>query len=148
MTMIDVAVRDPRTCVSEQVWEREVRLIVRDHGLDRELAERTFGQTVAYLVTSAENPDVRMAPAPAVDKGVHSFILDSPTYVDFCTRYAGGYIHHVPNLSEDGDGETGLVRRTISAIHAAGFIVDTELWSTTSAKCNQCYNGCTDSPKK
>lgn len=37
MTTADVALRDPRTCVSEQVWERAVRLIMRDHAMDRDV---------------------------------------------------------------------------------------------------------------
>jgi hypothetical protein len=148
MTVIDVASREPRTCVSEPVWERLVRLIMRDHGLDRELAERTADQTVAYLVTSAENPRAAMGPPPAVDKGVHTFVLDSPNYIAFCDQHAGRYIHHVPHLSEDGDSEVGVVKRTISAVRAAGFPVDSELWDAPGADCNQCYSGCSDSPKK
>lgn len=77
MTTVEVRLRDPRSCVSPDVWEREVRLIMRDHRVDRELAERTFGQTVAYLVTSAENPDIPMGPTPAVDKGAAGFPLDA-----------------------------------------------------------------------
>lgn len=156
MTTIDIALRDPRTCVSEHAWERLVRLIMRDHGLERDLAERTAGQTVAYLVTSAENPEITMGPTPAVDKGVHTFVLDSPNYFAFCDQHAGRYIHHVPHLPDDtgSDGDSdggsavGLVKRTISAIRAAGFPVDTELWNAQGADCNQCYNGCSDSPKK
>lgn len=148
MTTIDIAVRDPRTCVSDHTWERLVRLIMRDHGMDRELAERTAGQAVAYLVTSAENPMVRMGPTPAVDKGVHAFILDSPNYFAFCEQHAGHYIHHVPDLPEDGRGEVGLVKATVSAIRAAGFPLDTGLWNAQTTDCNQCYNGCSDSPKK
>lgn len=148
MTAIDIAMRDPRTCVPEHVWERLARLIMRDHGMDRDLAERTAGQAVAYLVTSAENPEITMGPAPAVDKGVHTFVLDSPNYFAFCDQHAGRYIHHVPHLPDDGDGEVGLVKRTIAAIRAAGFQVDPELWDAQKADCNQCYNGCSDSPKK
>ena len=128
MTTIEVAVRDPRSCVSEHVWERLVRLIMRDHGLDRDLAERTAAQTLAYLVASAENPAIAMGPTPAVDKGVHTFILDSPNYIAFCEQHAGRYIHHVPHLPEDNGsdrrGEVSLVNATISAIRAAGFQVE------------------------
>ncbi|WP_243866247.1 glycine-rich domain-containing protein [Actinophytocola oryzae] len=132
----------------EQGWERLVRLIMRDHGLGRDLAERTAGQTVAYLVTSAENPETTLGPTPAVDRGVHTFVLDSPNYFAFCHQHAGHYIHHVPHLPGEGDSEGGLVERTISAIRTAGFPVDTELWNAQRADCNQCYNGCSDSPKK
>lgn len=147
MTTVEVALRDPRTCVLEQTWEREVRLIMRDHDMDRELAERTFGQTVAYLVTSAENPDIPMGPTFEVDKGVHSFVLDTPRYWDFCVRHAGTYLHHVPHLPEERAEQPMVLYDTIQAIRAAGFPLDDELWSARDVKCHQCHACCSDSPK-
>lgn len=141
-----LTLRDPRTCVSAEVWDREVRLIMRDHDLDRDLAERTFGQTVAYLVVAGENPDVPMGPTPAVDKGVHSFTLDTPNYFAFCEENAGRYIHHIPHLPEDGEEGVLVLNSTIHAIRAAGFPLDAELWNAKVADCNQCYAGCHDSP--
>jgi hypothetical protein len=147
MTITAVELRDPRTCVPCAVWEREVRLIMRDHNLDRDLAERTFAQTIAYLVTSAENPDILMGPAPAVDKGVHSFVLDTPSYTDFCQRHAGHYLHHVPYLPDERDAAPQVLGQTVAAIRAAGFLLDTELWGALDVDCTQCHAGCADSPK-
>ncbi|MFJ2912218.1 glycine-rich domain-containing protein [Streptomyces sp. NPDC087228] len=142
-----VQVRDPRTCVSPQVWEREVQLIMRDHAMERDLAERIFGQAVAYLVTSAERPEVPMGPAQAVDLGVHSFVLDSINYMAFCDQHAGRYIHHVPQLSGEGTQEPPALRDTIRTIRASGFEIDAELWTMKdAADCTQCHAGCTDSP--
>ena len=146
MAIAAVELRDPRNCVSSDVWEREVRLIMRDHDMVRELAERTFGQTVAYLVTSAENPDVLMGPTPAVDKGVHSFVLDTPRYWDFCLAHAGGYLHHVPHLPEERDSQPLVLQQTIAAIRAAGFPLDVELWGALEVDCHQCHACCADSP--
>ena len=146
MTVAAVELRDPRTCVSSEVWEREVRLIMRDHDMDRELAERTFGQTVAYLATSAENPTIAMGPTPAVDKGVHSFVLDTPRYIHFCHRHAGTYLHHVPHLPEERASQPLVLQQTIAAIRAAGFALDTELWGALELDCHQCHACCADSP--
>ena len=146
MTTVDVTLRDPRTCVSAQVWDREVRLIMRDYGMDVDLAERTFGQTVAYLVTSAENPGIPMGPAPAVDKGVHSFVLDTPRYWDFCMEYAGMYMHHIPHLPEERAEQPKVLHPTIQAIRAAGFPLDAELWGAQDVDCHQCYACCANSP--
>jgi hypothetical protein len=146
MTTAAVTLRDPRTCVQPGVWDREVRLIMRDHAIDRDLAERTFGQTVAYLVTSAENPGILMGPTAAVDKGVHSFLLDTPRYFDFSFQHAGRYLHHVPHLPEERDSQPQVLYDTIQAIRAAGFAVDDELWGALDGKCNQCHAGCHDSP--
>ncbi|GAA0589287.1 hypothetical protein GCM10010174_00150 [Kutzneria viridogrisea] len=146
MTTAIVALRDPRTCVPPQVWDREVRLIMRDHGMDRALAERTFAQTVAYLVTSAENPTIPMGPTPEVDKGVHSFVLDTPRYIDFCNRHAGTYLHHVPHLPEERASQPKVLQQTIAAIRTAGFALDIELWGALETDCNQCHACCHDSP--
>jgi hypothetical protein len=146
MTITAVELRDPRTCVPSEVWEREVRLIMRDHGMSRELAERTFDQTVAYLVTSAENPTIAMGPTLEVDKGVHSFVLDTPRYIEFCNRHAGAYLHHVPHLAEERASQPMVLQQTIAAIRAAGFPLDTELWRALETKCHQCHACCSDSP--
>jgi hypothetical protein len=148
MTTTTVQLRDPRTYLPTDVWEREVRLIMRDHAMDRDLAERTFEQTVAYLVTSAENPDVAMGPTPAVDKGVHSFVLDTPRYWEFCMSHAGVYLHHVPHLPEERAGQPRVLHGTIAAIRAAGFPLDTELWGALDVDCHQCHACCADSPRK
>ncbi|MCD9143002.1 glycine-rich domain-containing protein [Streptomyces albireticuli] len=141
-----VETRDPRSRVAPDVWEREVRLIMRDHGTDRGLAERTFGQTIAYLVTSVERPDVRMGPAPSVDLGLHSFVLDTINYTAFCNAVAGHYIHHVPHLPQENVSQAPSLRETVETIKAAGFTIDHELWNASETDCSQCHAGCTDSP--
>ncbi|WP_394617394.1 glycine-rich domain-containing protein [Lentzea sp. JNUCC 0626] len=151
MTAVAIRLRDPRTLVSLEVWARLVKLIMRDHDLDFDLAERTLGQTLAYLVTSAENPGTTMGPTPAVDLGIHTFVLDTPRYIQFCQTYAGTYIHHVPVLDEELDSQSAQVLRdTIEAIRNSGFQPDLELWQVTaldSSRCTQCHAGCHDSPK-
>ncbi|WP_406343919.1 glycine-rich domain-containing protein [Streptomyces sp. NBC_00648] len=141
-----VHVREPRTCVTPEVWEREVRLVMRDHDMERELAERTFGQAVAYLATSAERPDVDMGPARLVDFGVHTFVLDTINYTDFCLKHAGQYIHHVPHLPEEKSSQPYVLKATIQGIRDAGFVIDRELWNAKAADCHQCHACCTDSP--
>ncbi|MFJ8336179.1 hypothetical protein [Streptomyces sp. NPDC094437] len=49
------------------LWEREVRLLLRDSFPVRSLAERVLGQAVAYLITAMENPGVDMGPGFTVD---------------------------------------------------------------------------------
>ncbi|WP_405657549.1 hypothetical protein [Streptomyces sp. RK9] len=42
-----------------------------------------FGQTIAYFVTAGENPDTLIGPSKEVDKGVHSFMLDTIPFHQF-----------------------------------------------------------------
>jgi len=46
--------RDPRAFVDPQVWDREIKLLVRDNPFDTVMAERLFGQAIAYLITAME----------------------------------------------------------------------------------------------
>ncbi|HWU07420.1 MAG TPA: hypothetical protein VN520_13755 [Streptomyces sp.] len=162
-----VVIRDPRTYIAPDVWEREVALLLRNPANTRELAEAKFGQAIAYLVTCGENPDLLMGPSEQVDEAWHSFMLDSIPYHHFTDRHFGRYIHHVPELpgttaqvqclsddeaARDGhgskDGRPLVLERTITAIKAAGFKIDADLWGMESAAdCNQCHSGCHDSPK-
>ncbi|MFF0729447.1 glycine-rich domain-containing protein [Streptomyces sp. NPDC004134] len=115
--------------------------------MERDLAERVFGQAVAYLVTSAERPGTRMGPSRAVDRGVHSFVLDSINYTAFCDQHAGRYLHHVPHLPGQVAQEPPALRDTVEAIRASGFRIDPELWAMKDGTdCSQCHSGCTDSP--
>lgn len=114
--------------------------------MERDLAERIFGQAVAYLVTSAERPELRMGPAQAVDLGVHTFVLDTATYMAFCVQHAGRYIHHIPHLPEEGEEQPHVLKGTVQAIRDSGFAIDQELWASQGADCSQCHAGCHDSP--
>lgn len=145
-----VVIRDPKAYVTPDVWEREVTLLLRNPQNTRELAEAKFGQAVAYLVTSGENPDLLMGPSKQVDEAWHSFMLDSIPYHHFTDRHFGRYIHHVPELGDRHDSQDAdplVLERTVKAIRTAGFEIDPDLWGMEdAAKCTQCHAGCTDSP--
>lgn len=125
------------------LWEREVRLLLRDSVAVRSLAERILGQGIAYLITAMERPGVDMGVGYTVDIGVHQIILDTPLYFAFCDEYNGGsYKHHAPLIERRRDG---TVMRTADLIRANGFTVDTELWASDESDCSPCDNKVPDS---
>ncbi|MFJ8955920.1 class I SAM-dependent methyltransferase [Streptomyces sp. NPDC102381] len=65
-----VKIRDPKTFVPQDVWARQVKLIMRDPEISQDKAERIFGQTIAYFVTAGENSDLIVGPSLEVDQGV------------------------------------------------------------------------------
>lgn len=159
-------VRDPKAYVTPEVWERQVALLLRSPENTPELAEAKFGQAVAFLVTSGENPDLLLGPSEQVDEAWHSFMLDSIPYHHFTNQHFGRYIHHVPELPETASHQSGtdgkvkhggrdpksgqplVLEQTINAIKAAGFEIDAGLWGMGDAvRCNQCHAGCHNSPK-
>jgi hypothetical protein len=130
----EVPARDPKMFVEPDVWEREIKLLVRDHSFDVVTAERLFGQAVAYLITAMEvHGRLEIGCSASVDAAVHTFILDTRNYRQFCHRHFDGkFLDHVPELEPEEDGS---VRRSGEVIEANGFQVDWPLWEQGSGKC-------------
>ncbi|MCX4827622.1 MULTISPECIES: glycine-rich domain-containing protein [unclassified Streptomyces] len=171
-----VKIRDPKTFVPQDVWARQVKLIMRDPEIGQDKAERIFGQTIAYFVAAGENPDLLVGPSPEVDQGVHSFMLDTIPYHQFTYGHFGRYVHHVPELetdlcvqcTNDGGGEgknhgdvacvsdddkvkaeadgRPMVLEATVAAIEAAGFVIDRELWNMGVKCTQCHAGCTDSP--
>ncbi|MBA2811566.1 hypothetical protein E0500_030625 [Streptomyces sp. KM273126] len=140
-TEIQVETRDPKSFVSPEVWAKEIALLMRDFPFDIVMAERIFGQAVAYLITSMEmrGRGLGMGPGELVDHGVHVFILDTKNYREFCAEHMdGGFLDHIPEVGRKGDGS---VFNTAKIIEANGFAVDWPLWEKDAMKCTPCRPG-------
>lgn len=132
--------------IPEELFNRLVSRIAKEHEKSRELAARIMDQALAFLGTCAHATEP-LSPSDSVDIGWHTFILYTREYAAFCHRVAGRFIHHEPT-------DTGLIpitrtpvdsiSVTMKAMRDAGFAVDLTLW-TASASCNQCTEGCTHS---
>jgi hypothetical protein len=136
-----VTSRDPKAYVARDVWQRQVALLVRDHPFDMVMAERLFGQAVAYLITAMEKwgQHLEIGCGELVDTAVHAFILDTANYREFCHRnFDGRFLEHVPEIERKYDGS---VVRTAHVIEQNGFAVDWPLWEAVFSKCTPCYPG-------
>lgn len=60
------------------LWDREVALLLRDHTMVRDMAERILGNAVMYTIGCMEHPEVHLGVGKLVDIGVHQLILDTP----------------------------------------------------------------------
>jgi hypothetical protein len=80
----------------DQLWNRLVDRIVKDHGLPREEAERAQARGLAFLVRSTKGKGPS-SPDKEQDCGWHNFILYSLEYAALCDVLAGRFIHHLPN---------------------------------------------------
>jgi hypothetical protein len=134
------AARDSRSFISPELWERQVTLLVRDNPVDTVMAERLLGQAIAYLITAMEKwgQGLELGVGALVDLAVHTLILDTRNYAEFCQRYHGEFLHHVPEIDRKADG---TVARTAEIIEANGFAVDWPLWQADFGKCSPCYPG-------
>ncbi|WP_344564426.1 hypothetical protein [Streptomyces axinellae] len=129
--------------VDIDLYEREVRLLLRDTVPVRSLAERILDNAIMYVMTSLERPDLHLGVGKTVDIGVHQLILDTPVYFALCRLYnEGRYKHHAPLIRRRGDG---TVLRTADAIRANGFTPDEKLWASDGANCSPCDDKSPDS---
>ncbi|WP_410589150.1 glycine-rich domain-containing protein [Amycolatopsis sp. lyj-23] len=138
-----------RSLISGELFDRLTDRIAVTDDLPHALAERIVDQALAFLCACATERGPGLAPSPLVDLGWHAFILHTEEYTRFCDRVAGRYIHHVPEPERDvsiADRHADLTR-AISAIAAAGFPVDPDLWSLRAANCTSGDDGCRASGK-
>lgn len=143
-----VGTTDPATLVTPEVTDRLTRRITTEHPeIDQPTARRIVGQAAAFIAASGRRPGQSLAPSKLVDYGWHAFILHTVDYAEFCQRVAGRFVHHVPTDENEQipDGPQAARERTLTAITAAGYTVDEELWPDM-AECTQCHDGCSDSP--
>ncbi|MFD4786301.1 hypothetical protein ACFWN1_04330 [Streptomyces sp. NPDC058459] len=137
----DEPTRDPRDYVTPEVWDREVTLLMRDNPFAKVMAERLFAAAVSYLITAMEKwgQGLELCCGRIVDIAVHTFILDTRNYREFCARhFNGGFLEHIPEIAFKHDGS---VERTAHIIAANGFPVDWSLWEADYAKCGPCRPG-------
>lgn len=149
-TLLD---QDQRVTVSDEV----TALLTKDlrkkfPEWDDDFCRRGVDQMVGYLAACAVASEP-LGPSQIVDEFWHAFIVRTVPYAEFCQQIAGRFIHHKPEDDREYDDRipaSNAVRaRTITAITAAGREVDLEFWPELgAAECTQCYQGCTDSPKK
>ncbi|HCA87958.1 MAG TPA: hypothetical protein DEQ61_22330 [Streptomyces sp.] len=125
------------------IWDREIALLLRDHTMLRDMAERILGDAVMYTIASIEHPSVHLGVGKLVDIGVHQLILDTPVWFAICDLYNGGeYKHHAPFIQRRNDG---TCLRTAEFMRSIGFDADEELWAIDGAECSPCDSKAPDS---
>ncbi|NGO70540.1 glycine-rich domain-containing protein [Streptomyces boncukensis] len=133
-------VRSVREVVPDDLWNKQVGLLMRDHPYDSVMAARVLGQGYAYLLTAMRHrgESLGLAPSTLVDIGVHTIILDTAAYAELCDRFNDGhFLHHVPKVGFKLDGS---VMRTAQRVADDGWEVDLPLWAD-AAECGPCHPG-------
>ncbi len=118
-----------RQFVSDELFGRLVRRVVKDHSIAFEQAELIIDGALGFLKLCGDHPDQRFAPSPEVDIGWHTFLLYTYGYQEFCQRVAGRFIHHEPN-DQSGKSFDGLNRKETAAfMKERGVSFNQALWS-------------------
>jgi hypothetical protein len=125
----------------DQLWDRLIQRIIREHGVDQTRAEAIMRETLNFLLLAADRPLERFAPSGLVDIGWHTFLMYTKEYAAFCSRVAGSFIHHAPNDDPEQAGSDFDVRKTVAALRAAGYLIDDRIWIGESDCSTKCYSG-------
>jgi hypothetical protein len=131
-----------RALIPEALFNRLVARIAGEEALESSLAERIMDQALVFLAASAHHTGGPLSPSELVDVGWHTFILYTREYAEFCNRVAGRFIHHVPDDAPGAPApaKPSVVRdRTLTAIAAAGYVIDPGLWTLNALKCGSCH---------
>lgn len=79
----------------DQLWDRLVGRIVKDHGCTIEEAERAQARGLDFLARyTTEGPS---SPDQEQDRGWHNAILYTLEYEALCDILVGHFVHHLPN---------------------------------------------------
>ena len=140
--VIPIPARTARSTMAAEQFDRLSLRLAGTEGYLLGYAERVMDQTLAFLGAAALNPKAGLVPSEIVDKGWHTFLLDTLTYSEWTYATAGFFIHHVPDdlRSAVRPEDPALVRgRTLAAIRRAGWYVDLEMWPLRSGSCGPCH---------
>ncbi|KPI12019.1 hypothetical protein OK074_2640 [Actinobacteria bacterium OK074] len=140
MTATANDLRTGRALVDSELFDSIAEFTVTHFGYDLAKAEHATDQALAFLAVVG-TATVKMVPSDDVDGALHSFILHTADYREFCERYTGRFLEHNPR---PGGGGRVLeeVRATAHAIKAEGFVVMDELWTVNGENAAQCDSDC------
>lgn len=108
-----------------------LKLYAQNYQKNKLLPEQAFAEVLKYLwlttkhtIEQQHNPDNSTLPASCVmlrsmqeiDQMWHEFILFTQDYTDFCQKYFGEYIHHLPNLFDTMPASAEEVAEEISKL--------------------------------
>lgn len=93
--------RAPASEALDYDFDQVVRRYQDKLELSLEEAKELFEDTKKFLYLCGTNRDLRLSPTEALDKGWHEFLMYTKQYREFCNRYFGEVIHHVPRDPEN-----------------------------------------------
>ena len=88
-------------------------------GVGEEKARQIFEDTKRFLFICG-TCNGKWSPTREIDEGWHNFILFTKDYMEFCERFFGRFIHHVPNLPGQKQDRDRPRRTLIAAMQLFG----------------------------
>ena len=85
-------------------------------GCSSSRAKEVFNDVKRFLWMSASS-SVNCIPSPVIDEGWHAFVLFTQDYADFCQKYFGQFLHHLPHKPQDQVINADGLVETIDRMH-------------------------------
>ncbi len=139
--------KDPKSLVEPEVFDKLARHFAAVQEVTQTYAERAIGQMLLMLRAHADSqhdPDFgrllpdgrsyRVVPTKPVDVAWHVSLQHTEPYLAACEQIAGGFVHHVPILTE-GMADGTSIEYTREALQATGYYVDPEFWAGAAESC-------------
>lgn len=109
-------------------------------GISRDGADELLDDTKRFLFLCGTTTGI-LAPPPRIDEGWHQFILYTKEYHDFCHRFFGRFIHHLPKTADEVLKSDGSAVRTTLAT-ARKFLGDSLSTNWEFAQEGNCSDQC------
>lgn len=94
--------------------------IMEKESMTEEQARSLYRDLLQFLYVAGTGGGKVFSPTAAIDTAWHHFILFTHDYADFCQRYFGRFIHHVPKTKRRlhlvGDGSLRNAIQTARAV--------------------------------
>ena len=123
---------DPCALIAPELFEELVHRVGREQITSERTAERIVSQMIAFLKVCVDNPEERHAPSFQVGWAWRTFILHTKEYAEFCSGFAGRFLHHDP---ADENPRDEAVLETAARMRTMGLPVDEEIWSPEGTPC-------------
>ncbi len=120
----------------------EEKLLAENKFHSSEEFDRAFVEFKKYVGLVHISGEKLAMMSEKVDDVWHQFILFTKQYHDFCDKFLGEYLHHVPKTSYTPLDKQH--KRNLTQFYKQIFGQPSPLWDI-KADCSSCNNGCTSS---
>ncbi|MCO1597656.1 hypothetical protein M8C17_21120 [Micromonospora sp. RHAY321] len=141
------AAKDPQVLIDPETFDKLALHFAAVQEVTKTYARRAVGQMLLMLKAhsdSQHDPDFgrllpdgrsyRVVPTEPVDAAWHVSLQHTEPYHAACQQIAGGFVHHVPILTE-GMADGSSMEYTRQALKTTGYYIDPEFWDGEAKSC-------------
>lgn len=96
-----------------------VARIARDLDISLEKGGELFMEVKRFLWLASQKSEEKngLIPTPIIDEAWHAFVLFTEDYAEFCEKFFGRFLHHVPHRVGEAQLDQTALHQSIDAMH-------------------------------